>query len=161
MFQSKITILLKLACSILICQSIGIVSGLLSANANNAWFNTVVKPSWNPPSYLFAPVWTVLYLLMGIALWLVWKLPINSLAKTKALYIFALQLFFNFWWTILFFTLHSPFLALIDIFLLLFTLTITIYSFAPLSRTASWLLVPYIAWVTFATILNYTIWSMN
>lgn len=161
MFENKISNILKLATCILLCQAVGITSGLLTTSENNAWYSTVIKPSWNPPGYLFAPVWTVLYLLMAIALWLVWRYPIVSATKTKAMFLFALQLFFNFWWTILFFLLHSPLLALVDIILLWITVLVTIYKFAQYSKTAAWLLVPYISWVSFATLLNYRIWLIN
>jgi tryptophan-rich sensory protein len=98
---------------------------------------------------------------MGTALWLVWKSDAPEQKKKNAELIFALQLFLNFWWSILFFRFHSPAFAFMEIILLLATIFITIFRFAPISRTAAWLMVPYISWVSFASILNYTIWMMN
>lgn len=151
----------KLIIAIIICEGIGISSGLLSQSDMTTWFSTLNKPSWNPPSYLFGPVWTILYLMMGISLWLIWESNAPEAQKANAILIFALQLFLNFWWSIIFFRFHSPALALIDILLMLVAITITIYKFSGISHAAAWLLVPYIAWVSFATFLNYTIWSMN
>ena len=152
---------LKLFFAVLICQTVGITSGLLTQTENNNWFNTISKPDCNPPSYLFAPVWTILYLLMGISLWIVWKSNTMEPHKTRAMYLFGVQLFLNFWWTILFFKFHSPALAFVDIILMIITITLTIFAFAPISKKAAWLLVPYISWVCFAAILNFTLWNMN
>jgi translocator protein len=143
------------------CEAIGIVSGLLSQTEMKTWFITINKPSWNPPAYLFGPVWTILYFLMGIAMWLIWKSDKIESKKTNALLLFALQLFLNFWWSILFFKFHLPGLAFVDIILMVIIIIITIFRFAPISRLAAWLLVPYISWVCFASILNYTIWILN
>jgi len=151
----------KLAICILICQITGIVSGLLTTTQNNVWYNTIVKPSWNPPGYLFGPVWTILYVLMAISFWLVWKNDANESMKQEAMLFFAAQLFLNFWWTILFFKFHSPLWAFIDIILMIVLIFITIFRFSEISKTAAWLLVPYISWVCFAAILNYNLWKLN
>lgn len=151
----------KLVIAIFICEATGIVSGLLSQSDLNTWFSTLHKPTWNPPGYLFGPVWTLLYLLMGISLWLIWKSDAPEPKKTKAQLVFALQLFLNFWWSILFFNLHSPAWAFFNIIFMIVTILITIFLFASISRKAAWLLVPYISWVCFAAILNYSIWKMN
>ncbi len=157
----QLTSSIKLVLTILLCESIGIVSGLLAGVANNPWFEALQKPSWNPPGYLFGPVWTVLYLLMGISSWLIWKslLPINM--KRKALIYFSFQLFLNFCWSVFFFNFHSSLLALIDIVLMLVFISLTIFEFSKISKTAAWLLVPYLLWVSFATALNGTIWYLN
>jgi translocator protein len=151
----------KLIISILICQSVGIISGLLTTAQNNVWYDTIVKPSWNPPGYLFGPVWTVLYLLMAISLWIVWKSDFYEPMKQEAMLFFASQLFLNFWWTILFFKFHSPIVAFIEIIVMIVLIFITIYRFSEISKTAAWLLVPYISWVCFAAILNYNLWKLN
>ena len=151
----------KLVIAILLCEFTGILSAFVSQTSNNEWFLSLNKPSWNPPSYLFAPVWTFLYLLMGISLWLVWKSKVPEHKKKQACLVFAVQLFLNFWWSILFFRFHSPGIAFIDIVLMIVMILATIFAFARISRAAAWLLVPYISWVCFAAILNYTIWSMN
>ena len=152
---------LKLLISILLCEAVGIVSGLLSQTNMSVWLATLNKPSWNPPSWLFGPVWTILYALMGLALWLIWKSHADETSKRIALFVFALQLFLNFWWSLLFFRFHSPGLALINILLMIGVIIITLFRFAPISRKACWLLVPYLLWVCFAAILNYAIWFMN
>lgn len=151
----------KLVISILICEAIGVISGWIGSAYNNPWFETLQKPSWNPPGAVFGPVWTTLYLFMGIALWLVWKSDAVQQRKTAAEVMFALQLFFNFWWSIIFFKFQSPGIAFIDICLMIITILITIFQFGKISNVAAWLLVPYISWVCFASVLNYTIWKMN
>jgi translocator protein len=151
----------KFIIAVFICEAVGIVSGLLTQNEMTTWFSSLNKPSWNPPGYLFGPVWTFLYLLMGISLWLVWKSNAPETQKLRAELTFALQLFLNFMWSILFFKCHSPALALVDIILMIVTILMTIGRFARMSRLAAWLLIPYLMWVCFATALNYKIWSMN
>lgn len=151
----------KFAICILICQATGIVSGLLTNTQNNIWFNTIIKPSWNPPGYLFGPVWTILYLMMAISLWIIWKSNAQETEKFNACLIFAMQLFLNFWWTILFFKFQSPLCAFVEILFMICLIVITIYKFSAISKKAAWLLVPYISWVCFATILNYKLWVLN
>ena len=157
----KLSATWKYSIAILLCESVGITSGLLATANNNIWFDALYKPTWNPPAYLFGPVWTTLYLLMGISLGIIWNNNSPELNKRKAYFLFALQLFLNFWWSILFFNFHSPIVALIDIILMLLTITLTIFSFSVISKPAAWLLVPYIAWVSFASILNFSIWNLN
>lgn len=159
--SKTISLIWKLIISILICETTGITSGLIANTGMNAWFDALNKPSWNPPAFLFAPVWTFLYLLMGISLWLIWKSAAPVPQKSNAIILFSLQLFLNFWWSIIFFKFHSPAVALVDIILMLILILLTIISFSKLSKPAAWLLVPYIVWVSFATILNYTIWVLN
>ena len=151
----------KLIIAIFICEAIGIVSALFVNTRMNPWFSKLNKPSWNPPAFLFAPVWTTLYLLMGISLWLIWKSTAPAQQKNNAIILFSLQLFLNFWWSMIFFRFHSPAFALVEIILMLMLILLTIISFSKLSKPAAWLLIPYIAWVAFATILNYSIWALN
>jgi tryptophan-rich sensory protein len=151
----------KLIICILICQATGIISGLLTNTQNNTWYDSIAKPSWNPPGYLFGPVWTILYLLMAISLWIIWKSKAPEIQKYQACLIFAAQLFLNFWWTILFFKFHSPIVAFIEIILMIALIFITIIRFSKISKLAAWLLVPYISWVCFAAILNYNLWKLN
>lgn len=151
----------KLIISIVICQAVGIFSALLSFSKNNVWYDNLVKPSWNPPSYIFGPVWTILYLLMAISLWIIWKSNHEEIVIKQACLIFAVQLFINFWWSILFFNLNSPELAFFDIVLLIITIVITMFRFSKISKLATWLLVPYISWVCFAAILNFTLIQLN
>ncbi|HSY60529.1 MAG TPA: TspO/MBR family protein [Cytophaga sp.] len=151
----------KLIISIAICELTGIVSSILSNAIMNPWFNNLVKPSWNPPSSVFGPVWTVLYVLMGISLWLVWKSNKPTNEKEIAVTFFILQLFLNFWWSLLFFKFHLPALALVDILLLLVLIVITMLHFFRVSKIATYVLIPYVLWVAFATVLNYSIWTLN
>ena len=147
----------KLAICTIICQATGIISGLLTTTQNNVWYDTIIKPSWNPPGYLFGPIWTILYLLMAISLWIIWKSNYPENQKKLASYFFAAQLFLNFWWSILFFKFHSPMVALFEIIVMIILIFLTILRFAEISKTAAWLLVPYISWVLFAAILNYNL----
>jgi translocator protein len=151
----------KLVVSILICEFTGIASSFLSQPGSSVWLESLQKPSWFPPYYLFGAVWGVLYLLMGISLWLVWKSNASSFQKGTAVLVFLIQLFLNFFWSILFFRYQSPVLALTDILLMVIAILVTIFQFSAISKTAAWLLVPYMLWVCFAAFLNYTIWIMN
>lgn len=158
---NKISTTWKFIIAILLCESVGISSGLLASSSNNSWFDALNKPAWNPPGYLFGPVWTTLYLLMGISLGLIWKNNATEPSKHSAYFLFGLQLFLNFWWSILFFKIQSPAFALVDIILMVILIISTMVSFSKFSKLASWLLLPYIAWVSFATVLNFAIWNLN
>lgn len=151
----------KLIIAVILCEGTGIISALIANVNTNSWFTNLNKPSWNPPSYLFAPVWTILYFLMAISLWLIWKHKAPETSKRNAYYLFAFQLFLNFWWSILFFKFHSPSIALVNIILMLAVIINTIIYFFRFSKTAAWLLIPYAAWVTFALFLNYSIYKLN
>ena len=151
----------KFIIAVLLCESVGIISALLAGANNNIWFDALNKPAWNPPAYLFGPVWTMLYLLMGISLGIIWNNETTGLKKQNAYFLFAFQLILNFCWSIIFFNFHSPLFALIDIILMVIFIILTIFSFLPFSKLAAWLLVPYIAWVSFAAILNFSIWNLN
>lgn len=144
--------LVKLILSLLVCLGGGTLSGAFVKVGT--WYDTLEKPAWTPPAWVFGPVWTFLYILMGISLWLVWiKKP-----KDKTPYIlFFTQLFFNFIWTSLFFGLESPLLALIDLGLILGFLIATIFSFWKVSRFAGGLLIPYLLWGLYAFALNVQI----
>ena len=124
------------------------------------WYQALNKPFWNPPSWLFGPVWTTLYTLMGIAAWLIWKEFGFSDAKT-ALSFFLVQLVLNGLWSQIFFGMQEPGWAFAEIILLLAAIVVTTILFFRKKRAAGWLMVPYIAWVSFATVLNGAIWLMN
>jgi translocator protein len=151
----------KLIIAIITCEGVGVLSAFFSQTANNLWFGTLIKPSWNPPAYLFGPVWTLLYLLMAISLWIVWKSDTPQPKRNIATSAFIIQLFLNFWWSILFFRFQSPLFALLDIVVLLVAIVFMINHFSKISKLAAWLLVPYLLWVSFATILNANIWLLN
>lgn len=124
------------------------------------WYANLIRPSFAPPNWLFGPVWTVLYLMMSVAAWLVWKA--SGFSKSRAaLATFGVQLLLNATWSALFFGLHRPDLALLEIVILWAAIALTIVRFRQHSRRAAMLLVPYLAWVSFATVLNYGFWSLN
>ncbi|HEU4574107.1 MAG TPA: TspO/MBR family protein [Chitinophagaceae bacterium] len=151
----------KLVISIAIPLLIGITGGLFTSAEIPGWYQTIRKPSWNPPSWLFGPVWTILYILMGIALFLIWKSAADSSVKNTAMYLFAAQMIFNFFWSFIFFRQHQIGWAFAEIVALWLLILLTIFAFGKISSAAAWLLVPYIAWVSFAAILNFTIWRLN
>ncbi|KAF3363063.1 Translocator protein [Chlamydiales bacterium STE3] len=149
-----------LACFILLCLGIGMAGGLFTETSVNTWYPTLIKPSWNPPKWVFAPVWTVLYILMGISLWLIW-LKKASPNHQLAYALFGLQLGLNFLWSILFFYKQSPMLALIDLSLLWTVVTVMLLIFARISSLAALLQIPYLAWLTYAWSLNCAIFFLN
>jgi tryptophan-rich sensory protein len=138
----------------------GVIGGFATASSVGTWYADLAKPGWNPPDAVFGPVWTALYVLMGVAAWLVWRSGGWSGARV-ALGLFAIQLVLNTLWSLLFFGLRSPGLALVEIVILWIAIVATLVAFARFSRTASWLMAPYLVWVTFATLLNFSIWRLN
>jgi tryptophan-rich sensory protein len=152
---------MKLFLSILIPLLVGAISGFFTSSGVQGWYAAANKPSFNPPNWIFAPVWTALYILMGIALFLIWKSAGDKAVKQTALILFAVQLAFNFFWSLIFFKLQQPGWALLEIAALWLTILFTIFWFGKISSTAAWLLVPYICWVSFASVLNYAIWKLN
>ena len=150
----------KLLVSLIIPIGLGSIAGILTTKEIAGWYDSLNKPSFNPPSYLFGPVWTALYILMGVSMFIIWNTPKTEL-RQKALAIFGIQLFFNFWWSILFFSFHTVFLSVIDI-LLMWTLIIYMISlFKRIKPVAAYLQIPYLLWVSFATVLNISIWYLN
>ena len=128
---------LKLFISIVTCLTVGAVSGYFTANEIPNWYATLIKPSFNPPNWIFGPVWSTLYLLMAISWWLVWKSDIASSKKNKAMLIFAIQLILNFFWSIIFFSFHQPGFALIEIIIMLIFILFSIITFYPASKPAA------------------------
>jgi tryptophan-rich sensory protein len=151
---------LKAVLSISLCFVLGSSGGLITINEIPGWYAALQKPSFNPPNWLFGPVWTALYIMMGVALYLVWRNP-PSAGRKKALSAFLVQFALNCAWTPVFFAMHQLGAALVVIVLMWLAILRTILLFAPFSKTASWLLVPYISWVSFATLLNAAIWWLN
>lgn len=152
---------IKLIIAIAIPVAVGAISGFFTATGVESWYQTINKPSWNPPSWIFGPVWTTLYVMMGIALFLVWKSDSSDILKKTAIALFAIQLILNFFWSFIFFNQHQIGWALVEIIAMWIFILLTIFAFGNVSKLAAWLLVPYISWVSFATILNYTIWKLN
>lgn len=151
----------KLIIAIAIPLVVGGTSGFFTITGVDSWFQTVNKPSWNPPNWIFGPVWTTLYALMGVALFLVWKSDGSDILKKTAIALFAVQMILNFFWSFIFFDQHQIGWALVEIIVLWVSILLTIFAFGNVSKLAAWLLVPYISWVSFATILNYSIWKLN
>ena len=151
----------KLVISIIVPLAIGATSGLFTETGVGSWYQTIQKPSWNPPGWIFGPVWTLLYILMGVALYLVWKSDAAPALKRTAIILFSIQLVLNFFWSLIFFNQHAIGWALVEIIVLWLSILATIFVFARINNTAAWLLVPYISWVSFAGILTYTIWKLN
>ena len=149
----------KLILAILICQLAGIVGSIFTSPSIQTWYATLQKPVFTPPSWLFAPAWITLYTLMGISLYLVWNK--RDKRVKEAISIFFVQLVLNSIWSILFFGLQSPFLAFIEIIILWIAILFTILKFYRISKNAGLLLIPYIIWVSFALILNFSIWWLN
>ncbi len=151
----------KLVIAIALPQIAGGTAALFTVTGVGTWFQQIEKPAWNPPSWVFAPVWTTLYLLMGIAFYLVWKSTAPAAQKKMAMALWTVQLVLNFFWSFLFFNQHLIGWAMVDIVCLGVLILLTIFAFARIDKLAAWLLVPYISWVSFAGILNYAIWQLN
>lgn len=152
---------LKLALCVLFCQAAGIVGAVFTSPAIPAWYANLHKPAFNPPGWIFAPVWTLLFLLMGISAFLVWnKIGEDKKVKT-ALSLFVLQLALNTLWSVLFFGLRSPLYAFGEIIILWLAILATILNFYRVSKAAALMLLPYILWVSFAVILNFAIVALN
>jgi benzodiazapine receptor len=157
----KITDILKLIAGIILCQLAGLIGSLATLPSIPIWYESLKKPFFNPPNWLFGPVWTGLYTLMGISLFLVWRRREGNPQVKMALTFFFVQLILNTLWSLAFFGLRSPLLGLADIVLLWIAIFLTIQKFSRISRRAALLLVPYILWVSFAVLLNFSLWSLN
>jgi len=153
--------LFKLLFSIGVCLLTGASGAIFTSPAIPTWYAQIRKPSFNPPNWLFGPVWTTLYIMMGIAAYLVWRSSNAEPRKKKALLIFLAQLALNALWTPLFFGLHNPLAGLVVIIILWLAILLTIILFWKISKTAGALLLPYLAWVGFATMLNASIFLLN
>lgn len=151
----------KLIAAILFCLIVGSLGSLVTTTGPGSWYTSLEKPFFAPPNWVFAPVWTTLFILMGIALYLVWQCGTENRDVQFALGIFGVQFFLNVIWSFLFFSLRSPLLGLTDIILLWVMIVVTIRAFYRVKKSAAYLLLPYIAWVTLATALNGAIYFMN
>lgn len=146
--------------SIGICFAAAGIGSLFTAPEIRGWYAVINKPAWTPPAWLFGPVWTMLYAMMGIAAWLVWR-ERGFAGAALPLALFAAQLVLNTLWSVIFFGMHRMGLAFLDIALLWLAILVTALAFWPISRVAGALLLPYLLWVSFAAALNYSIWRMN
>ena len=140
---------------------LGALSGLATMDSVNTWYETIVRPTWAPPNWVFGPVWTLLYVSMGVAAWWIWRAPDDEPLRRPALAAFAAQLALNLAWSPIFFGLQSPGWALVEIAILWLALVATVVLFWRVRRAAGLLLVPYLAWVSFASVLNGAIWWLN
>lgn len=152
---------IKFVIAVTVPLVVGGLSGFATSRGVETWYPTLVKPSFNPPSWVFGPVWTMLYLMMGIAAFLVWRKGLETAGVQGALSLFVVQLALNGLWSILFFGLQSPGWALAEIVVLWLAIVATLVAFWRLTAAAGWLLAPYLAWVSFAAVLNGSIWVLN
>lgn len=167
--------IIKLAACIIVCEFAGILGSVFTSPSIGKWYTTLQKPFFNPPNWIFAPVWTLIFLMMGIAFYIVWekgwqvknkilvypKFLSNFSGKKKTISIFFIQLFLNVFWSFLFFGWHNIGFAFIELLILWVAILLTIVSFYRISKKAAYLLYPYLAWVTFAGVLNFSLWVIN
>ena len=154
--------ILRIAVVLMTCLVVGYLSGMMTKESITTWYPTLVKPFFNPPNWVFAPIWTILYIMMGIAGGLVWNaIETNEKVVKTAFKYFIIQLALNSVWSFIFFYLHNPFLALVEIILLWLLIFETYNQFKLIDKKAGMLMVPYLVWVSFATFLNASIWWLN
>jgi len=161
MKNTKTINILKLVISILVCQGAGIIGSVFTTPAIPTWYAALQKPVFTPPNWLFAPAWITLYLLMGIAAFLIWRVGLDNRRVRIALIVFLIQLALNSLWSAVFFGMQSPLYGVIVIIILWLAILFTILRFARIASAAAWLMVPYILWVSFASALNIAIWVLN
>jgi benzodiazapine receptor len=161
MADSRLKDVLRLVVSIVVSQLAGGLGAVFTTPAIPTWYASLNKPAFNPPNWVFFPVWTTLYTLMGIAAFLVWRKGLHERRVRVALVVYAIQLVLNLAWTIIFFGLYSLFGAVIAIVLLWVAILVNIVAFWRISKAAGALLIPYILWVSFAGLLNVSVWMLN
>ena len=152
---------IPLIASIGVCFSAAALGSAFTISAIDTWYTTLQKPFFNPPNWIFGPVWTLLYLLMGISLYLVWVTKTDKKEKRQGIIFFFVQLALNVLWSIIFFGLKSPSVAFVEIIFLWIAIFLTTKNFLQVSKSAGWLLIPYLVWVSFASILNLSVAIMN
>ena len=157
--MSKLQII-KLIVSIFLPLGLGTIAGIFTAQSVPEWYATLNRPSFNPPNWIFGPVWTTLYILMGISLFLIWKQNMSK-ERNLAILVFMLQLLFNFGWSFIFFYFNMIGFALIEIILLWISIVIMLVLFYKIKPIASYINIPYLLWVTFATVLNGSYYFLN
>lgn len=150
----------KLGAAVVGCELVGILGTPFTIASIPTWYAHLNKPPFSPPNWIFGPVWTLLYFLMGVALWLVVTSKQSEL-RNRGIRLFAVQLVLNFLWSVIFFGMHQPLIALVDIVLLWAAIFMTMLTFHKVSTVSSYLLVPYLVWVSFASILNFAIVLLN
>jgi tryptophan-rich sensory protein len=156
----KATDFFKLVASVILCQLAGFLGSLFTTPAIPTWYATLKKPFFTPPNWIFSPVWISLFILMGISLFFVWRRTDHPHFKFAFIFFFV-QLILNILWSIVFFGLRSPLLGLVDIVLLWIAILLTIFHFLKVSKFSGVLLLPYFVWVSFAALLNFSLWILN
>jgi benzodiazapine receptor len=154
-------VIVKLISSVSLCLFTGFVGSFSTMDSVSTWYADLAKPSFNPPDWAFGVVWPILYVMMGVAAFLVWNMGIISSRTKVALGLFVFQLVLNGLWTPIFFGLHMMGLALAEIILLWIAILLTIIAFWRISKLATYLLIPYILWISFAIVLNASLWHLN
>ena len=149
-----------LALFVVVCLGAGGLGAIATTPEIDGWYKTIEKPAWNPPDYIFGPVWTTLFLMMAIAGWLVWQRA-GARDAAMALTLFGIQLVLNVAWSWIFFAAHQPGWAFAEMIILWLAILATTVAFFRSSQSAGWLMLPYLAWVSFASVLNFAIWRMN
>jgi tryptophan-rich sensory protein len=161
MAQNTKKYILKLVVSIVGCLAAGAIGSIFTRSAIPTWYASLQKPFFTPPNWLFAPAWTLLYILMGIAAFMVWRKGLENRQVRIALIVFLVQLVLNALWSVVFFGLESPLYGLVVISIMWIAILVTAIKFFRISRVASLLMWPYLLWVTFAAVLNASIWLLN
>jgi benzodiazapine receptor len=154
----------KLIIAIAVCEFAGLIGSFFTTLSISTWYAGLARPQFSPPNWIFAPVWTMLFALMGISLFLVWKNDSSIDSKKRkrgGIILFFIQLFLNVLWSVIFFGLHNPGAAFAELIALWLAIFAAIIAFYKISKSAAWLLVPYVIWVSFAGYLNYSIWVLN
>ncbi|MCX7833779.1 MAG: tryptophan-rich sensory protein [Ignavibacteria bacterium] len=151
----------KFILCIAICEGVGIIAGIATSESVNTWYQSLNKPSFTPPNYIFAPVWSILYLLMGISLYLIWNEGLQRKNVKFTLYFFIFHLLINGLWSFVFFKWHLIFLAFITLLFLWNMILISFILFYRINKLAAFLLLPYLIWVMYASFLNYFIYKIN
>jgi len=149
---------MRLTLCIVVCLGAGWLGSLLTRPALTTWYEGLSKPTWTPPNWLFAPVWTILYVTMGVAAWLVWR---RDSLTTVPMQLFLLQLLLNVAWSAVFFRFQSPGWAFLEIVALWCAILFTAIAFGRAAPVAGWLMIPYLVWVSYAAALNFAIWRLN
>lgn len=157
----KTTTVSKVIISILVCLGFGFIGSIATQTSVESWYPTLTKPNFTPPSWIFAPVWTILFILMGVAAGMVWSRGFHHIWVKTALYHFGFQLVLNASWSIVFFGYQSPLIALFFIIGLIAMVLLTYKWFKVINNIAAYLLIPYIIWIIFAMFLNFEIWRLN
>lgn len=152
---------IRLFLAIAVCLLSGVIGSVFTVPAIETWYVRLRKPDLAPPNWVFGPIWTMLYFLMGVSLFVVWNVGFDKSTVRRSIIVFSIQLALNILWSFFFFGLKSPLLGLVEIVALWFAIVLTIFSFFRVSRIAALILIPYLIWVSFASYLNYSIFILN